>query len=108
MVDYPRGCCGNTTEMLGAYLTENGISGFEYISGSKSDSSHAWLEKDGIIIDITRGQFGNKGCGIIKASEDRWYDEWERESCGDATAKTMNTILRCAYADICQVIEKTQ
>jgi hypothetical protein len=59
---FPRGCCGDTCDLLAQYLLEHGIRTF-YVCGTYGDSfyekgTHAWLETDNkIIIDITGDQF---------------------------------------------------
>ena len=62
---FPKGQCGNTCYLLAQYLIDNGISPVFYVwgfySGDTFDSrmSHAWLEVDGQVIDITGDQFQN-------------------------------------------------
>lgn len=58
---FPTGCCGSVSSVLGKLLKENGFGIFEYVSGQSEAfniNSHAWLEKEGIICDITADQFG--------------------------------------------------
>ncbi|WP_160684330.1 transglutaminase domain-containing protein [Clostridium sp. C2-6-12] len=61
--EFPRGCCGDTSDLLAQYLLENGIE-TNYVCGTYRDGSfensqtHAWLLTDNnIIIDITGDQF---------------------------------------------------
>lgn len=56
---FPMGWCGATSRALGAYLIERGYSSVDYVFGYRGDISHAWLEIDGWIIDITADQFGD-------------------------------------------------
>ena len=60
---FPRGCCGDTSDMLAQYLVEHGIK-TKYIVGTYWDDetgdsqSHAWLLlNEETIIDITGDQF---------------------------------------------------
>ena len=60
---FPRGCCGDTSDLLAHYLLEHGIK-TNYICGNYRNGgiekwqSHAWLETiDGTVIDITGDQF---------------------------------------------------
>lgn len=64
--NFPKGCCGTTSNILAAYLHENGIKTF-YINGTFyyennfDNQSHAWLiTTNDIIIDITADQFSDK------------------------------------------------
>ena len=61
--DFPTGCCGTTSDILGTYLFEKGIH-TRYVCGTYRDNgfeniqSHAWLIlDDSTIIDITGDQF---------------------------------------------------
>lgn len=61
---FPSGCCGDTSCLLGQYLLENNIIS-KYVCGEyhypKNDFtySHAWLQVDDTIVDITGDQFKN-------------------------------------------------
>ena len=61
--DFPIGCCGTTSDILGTYLLEKGIHtryvcGIYRGSGFENTQSHAWLIlDDSTIIDITGDQF---------------------------------------------------
>lgn len=60
---FPRGCCGDASDLLGQFLLENGIRTY-YVCGTYRDGSfeniqsHAWLlTNNQTIIDITGDQF---------------------------------------------------
>lgn len=60
---FPRGCCGDATDLLGHYLLIHGIKA-KYVCGNYygedegNGQSHAWLLlDDDVIIDITGDQF---------------------------------------------------
>jgi hypothetical protein len=60
---FPRGCCGDASDLLAQFLLENGVKTY-YVCGTYRDGgfenfqSHAWLLTDNkIIIDITGDQF---------------------------------------------------
>jgi len=60
---FPRGCCGDASDLLAQFLLENGIKTY-YVCGTYRDGSfenfqsHAWLLTDNqTIIDITGDQF---------------------------------------------------
>src|SRR3546814_912895 len=61
---YPRGACGHAAELLGRYLIERlGITA-DYVNQDAPHDiggwrhSHAWLEWNGLTIDISGDQFG--------------------------------------------------
>ena len=57
LINFPRGSCGTTSRLLGAYLENNGHGVWNYMCGYIGKQSHAWLEKNGMVIDITSDQF---------------------------------------------------
>jgi len=75
---FPAGCCGNTSLMLGAYLSTEGLGEFDYVSGIRGKQSHAWLEKEGIIVDITSDQF-KKGMRVYVGTTNRFYKHFRVE-----------------------------
>ena len=57
--EFPRGSCGDATLILAKHLKDNGQKGFAYVCGMRDGHSHAWLERDGLIVDITGDQFAD-------------------------------------------------
>lgn len=57
--DFPKGCCRDTSLLVNLFLIEGGYSNATYCYKEIDDyiPSHAWLEYDGYIIDITADQF---------------------------------------------------
>lgn len=65
MIDqFPVGACGHASELLGRYLRDTLSIECAYVLKDLMNpdgswrSGHAWLEYDGLIIDITGDQFG--------------------------------------------------
>lgn len=63
---FPAGACGDTSLLLGRFLRECGLGDWNYVSAVRREQSaagwptmmsHAWLECDGVIVDITSDQF---------------------------------------------------
>jgi hypothetical protein len=76
MEHFPAGCCGVVSEMLGDYLrTHHGLD-VEYVWGDNDWGDHAWLECEGVVIDITSDQFQNRP-PVFFAAKDSWYTSWE-------------------------------
>ena len=74
ITDFPRGACGHASEMLGRYLRSTlGIEP-EYVlrdfysSDGEWLGGHAWLEWNGLIIDITGDQFGWEPVVVARVS----------------------------------------
>lgn len=68
---FPHGWCGCVSRVLGAWLKYNFPDDvFYYTCGYYNNGSHAWIEYNGIILDITADQFDR--CSepiIVKAVE---------------------------------------
>lgn len=62
---FPTGQCGNTSDLLAQYLIDNGIGPITYVCGTyygysiEENCSHAWLNVNGLVVDITCDQFKN-------------------------------------------------
>ncbi|WP_417839898.1 hypothetical protein [Tritonibacter scottomollicae] len=87
--NFPRGCCGDVAELLAAYLKDEDLGEFAYVSGwsAEENSSHAWLEKDGYIIDATADQFQDRdNCSMVTENK-KWHarfaDHAKRRDDGD-------------------------
>jgi hypothetical protein len=88
MHSFPRGQCGTVTRLLAAYLEQAGLGTFAYVTGGRSDPaepdeegwSHAWLEHDGLIIDITADQFPENHDQPIIVTRDRtWHNTFNQD-----------------------------
>lgn len=56
--DFPMGCCGDTCLLLCHYLKSQGFNKVRYVVADDIlGYSHAWLEVNNVIIDITASQF---------------------------------------------------
>ena len=73
---FPSCACGDSSDLLGEWLTEFGVSGLEYVCGELQ--GHAWLELDGLIIDITVDQFESR-TEKVYISEDRSFHNQFKE-----------------------------
>jgi hypothetical protein len=109
---FPKGSCGDASLLLAKYLEENNCGQFEYICGDRKDHSHAWLEKNGLIIDITADQFQDQDCPIFVSEDHSWHSQFEVDSRrpGNFMLYDENTvsILTKSYRTIMKTIEATQ
>lgn len=55
--EFPAGSCSDASLLLAQFLEDSGFQGATYIAGLRDRYSHAWLELEDIIIDITIDQF---------------------------------------------------
>lgn len=74
---FPAGACGDTSLMLGEFLFERGCGSFEYISGFCDSGTHAWIEKGGLIVDITGDQFSDFGQRVYVGKDRSWHSRYE-------------------------------
>lgn len=78
--DFPDGCCGTISELLGEYLNSLDLGEFNYVCGEKQGgATHAWLEVYGLIVDITADQFSGRPA-VYVAPQDAWYRAWKVRS----------------------------
>jgi hypothetical protein len=76
---FPHGSCGDTCELLGRYLEQVDSGTWTSVSGQRGANTHAWLEKVGVIVDITADQFTD-GPGPVFVSRDRsWHDQFQQQ-----------------------------
>ncbi len=78
--EFPMGSCGDASLLLGKYIDEMGFGQFDYVCGEHGRQSHAWLEKDGIIVDITADQFVGVTEAIIVTDNNDFHKRFEEDS----------------------------
>lgn len=85
---FPRGACGDTSLLFGAYLVDHSVSGFKWMSGSRGDvrndtwTSHAWLQRDDLVVDLTADQFPDTPAGVIVMCPSPWHAQFNGEERG--------------------------
>ena len=76
--DFPRGSCGDTCEVLAEILRELGHGSSQYKVGCRENgNSHAWLEMNSVIIDITADQFDEISDPVYIGPSNPWYQSFE-------------------------------
>ena len=100
MKNFPHGCCGDASMLLGAYLEDHGIKSLIYVCGMRSGRSHAWLESDSLIIDITADQFEECNESVIVAKDSEWHRTFDRDLESEASFKRYDkgTVNRLSWA----------
>jgi len=69
---FPRGCCGDTSDLLAKYLLSKGIE-TSYAWGIYNGHSHGWLVYQNYIIDITADQFDEIKEKVVVTTDPTWY-----------------------------------
>jgi hypothetical protein len=112
---FPRGACGDTCILLGAYLDEQGLGQFNHMVGVAPKYefySHAWLEKDGLLVDITADQFSGINEEVIVSFKHSFYDRFYESQENEPTIQRVlcrssleGDALNWVYDEICNFIE---
>ena len=72
---FPEECCHHACVVLKQYFRDKGLGEFETVLGrhpTDERGKHHWLEKDGIIVDITADQFGREAVVVTRTSQ--WHN----------------------------------
>jgi hypothetical protein len=83
--DFPSGACDDSSQLLAAYLTDQGYPGALRVSGSSGGNNqelctHVWLSLEGLLIDITGSQFENyEQPAILIAEKDDFLSTFKVE-----------------------------
>lgn len=78
-VAFPRGTCADTSLVLCAFLADAGFAGFELVCGERGSqesgtySSHAWLQRDQLVVDITADQFVDGPGSVVVVEASEWH-----------------------------------
>gem|GEM_PF-2325767 len=76
--DFPGGACGDASELLGQYLTDCVFGAWTYVSAARTDGwTHAWVEQDGLIADITADQFPDVTEPCVVTANSEWHGQWD-------------------------------
>ncbi|MET9779348.1 lasso peptide biosynthesis protein [Streptomyces sp. NPDC006367] len=82
---FPRGACRRSSLALAAHLRHRGLGEWELCTGVRQEDSytltHAWLERGGVLLDITADQFHTYGlplrAGPVLLGTDRsWHAQF--------------------------------
>jgi hypothetical protein len=73
---FPWGACSDASLLLAAFLKDEGFGTFELVSAHGKAGTHAWLQQDGIVIDITADQFTDFDAAVY-VGDDHWHRQFE-------------------------------
>lgn len=84
MDGFPYGACDDASLLLAKYLGECGLGTWTYCCGTRyrdgESRSHAWIEQDELIVDITADQFGESPDPVVVTHDREWHDQFLRIS----------------------------
>lgn len=76
---FPWGACGDTALLFGAFLVDQSVPGFKYVCGERGAktnntwTSHAWLQRGDLAVDLTADQFSDAPAGVIVSAPSPWH-----------------------------------
>ncbi|MGH3906498.1 MAG: hypothetical protein ACRDTE_20305 [Pseudonocardiaceae bacterium] len=74
---FPAGSCSDASILLGEHLLKHGFGDWEQVSGERRTghlfATHAWLERDGLIVDITADQFADVDAAVIVTTDPAFH-----------------------------------
>lgn len=84
--DFPNGSCGDAALLLAKYLQKSGLGRFDYVCGTLYKDgelgfqSHAWLQREDVIVDITADQFDEVQEPVLITRDHSWHKHFEEKS----------------------------
>lgn len=78
LADFPLGACGDASLVLAWYLRQHGLTELIAYVCSNEIPSHAWLEVEGWLVDITADQFssGHPPIWVLPAAQSKFHQEY--------------------------------
>lgn len=74
---FPAGACGDASDLLARFLLDEGLGEWEHVSGrDATGQTHAWIERNGFIVDITADQFCDVGEPVTATTERSWHERF--------------------------------
>jgi hypothetical protein len=75
---FTAGGCGDASIFLGQYLSDDGFGDWEYVKGDRGSDqhTHAWIEREGILVDITSNQFEGVSAEIVVTRDPSWHSQF--------------------------------
>ena len=102
-MDFPRGCCGDTADLLGVYLEDLGMQDVRHVWAMHGEVSHAWIEVNGIVVDITSDQFPEFTDSVVVADPSRWHENLTDRKCREVDRSNVS----CNLAPALRAIEES-
>jgi hypothetical protein len=113
--NFPRDSCADAVLLLGAYLLDAGLGTFEAVGGrfatpgAGESRTHAWLDRDGVIVDITADQFPDVTEKVIVTRDPAWHRRFHSNNRGVADFRRYDPAtaaqLGAVYERVCQTLD---
>ena len=116
LFNFPTDCGKVSSTMLGVYLFHHNIRGFCLVGSERpvDGVKHWWLEKDGIVVDITADQFSSRGLSeVVVESSSEFHAELDAtrvekinsDFCTRILTHPSNNHIRCVYEKLVRTIQ---
>lgn len=103
---FPKGTCGIASEVLGLWLSRHDSSEkYEYVWGWYNGVSHAWIEHNGYVIDITADQFENIHSKVFVTKNRKFYNLFEIENRYDISEHSTTHSVKELYQFVCRNVK---
>ena len=78
---FPKGSCGDASLLLGEFLYSHGEGDWIYVAANRSGDghTHAWIEKDGLLVDITADQFDDGQPPVLVTRDKSWHKQFDHD-----------------------------
>lgn len=106
LLEFPLGACLDASLMLADYLEHCGLGEWTCVAGERPykpamPQSHAWLERDGLIVDITADQFNDCPGPAVWVTRDRgWHAQFGKIEDRGRLWRPQDDELLDAYAEL--------
>jgi hypothetical protein len=116
LADFPHGSCGDASLLLGQYFRDIGFGDFDYVCGEIATAgrlqTHAWLQRENLIIDITSDQFTGIHSAVVVTDDHSWHDRFDAEvkhaAAWDLYDERTQSYLTAAYETVLSTIGDIQ
>lgn len=107
--NFPDGCCGDTCHLFAKYLISKGYE-VNYVWGWKGKQSHAWLELNDLIIDLTADQFPDVNEVVVVTYDKSWHQAINKQQKSEVDFEKFDGYnharLKTIYNNILEVLRK--
>ncbi|ABC32157.1 hypothetical protein HCH_05494 [Hahella chejuensis KCTC 2396] len=101
---FPCCACRAASDILGTWLTAHGYDNVTFVSGLRGEEPHAWLEMEGLIVDITADQFIDGPGRIYIGADKRFHDQFGLQATSECC---LSSVFEAPYRAFAAYMEST-
>ena len=108
---FPAGNCLPASLLLGAYLADSGVPGFECAYGQRSPAegkliTHVWLTNGDLLADITADQFEEVSSSVIVTRSSDWHQTFWISGFGASDFREMTERTNQSFRELSLVYDQ--